>query len=27
MLQSVGFTHDSSPDRLLPLTELWAHTS
>ncbi len=27
MLQSVGFTVDSSPDRLLPLTDLWAHTS
>jgi hypothetical protein len=27
MLQSVGFTLDSSPDRSLPLTDLWAHTS
>jgi ribosomal protein S18 acetylase RimI-like enzyme len=27
MLQSVGFTHDSSPDRLAPLTDLWAHTN
>jgi glycosyltransferase involved in cell wall biosynthesis len=27
MLQSVGFTRDSSPDRLLPPTDLWAHTS
>jgi len=27
MLQSVGFTVDSSPDRLFPLTDLWAHTS
>ncbi|MCH8993218.1 MAG: hypothetical protein IIA44_15880 [Acidobacteria bacterium] len=27
MLQSVGFARDSSPDRLLPLTDLWAHTS
>ena len=27
MLESVGFTRDSSPDRLPPLTDLWAHTS
>jgi len=27
MLRSVGFTSDSSPDRLPPLTDLWAHIS
>ena len=27
MLRSVGFTNGSSPDRLPPLTDLWAHIS